>query len=106
MSVSKFVCTAVGAFVLIASSAIYADSGSASSDRDDIESMRTIITTPEDPSGRCAAGGGFPLGNCEELRIQALQTGCISTDDYQALKSLGSAPVCSWNRLLSWCYCS
>ncbi len=63
-------------------------------------------TGPGDLSGRCSAMLPVLGMQCEDVRNEALHSGCIDEEQYRILQQSGSIPIC--NRiegLISWCPC-
>ncbi len=68
------------------------------------------ITAPHDPRLRCMSNA-VASGECEGMRSRALELGCITKEEYSALKKYGSFPTCNLLRgsglgmLDGWCAC-
>lgn len=76
-------------------------------------SLANRITSPQNPSARCTKP--IPDFNCQTLQDKALSSGCITQEEYQTLRGIGSAPFCDsalmddsqkpLDQLASWCPC-
>ena len=66
------------------------------------------ITGPADPARRCG-GTAVPPDSCAAKQKKALQTGCITQGEYEALVRYGSFPTCDYDsnppQFFGWCAC-
>ncbi len=56
--------------------------------------VSTRINRPKDPNARCMSTRGISANYCEMRRKKALESGCITKNEYQDLIRFGSTPSC------------